>query len=116
MPAAAITATTVKATTQRWQRLQSKIRPYPLRKYLKRSLAWALAKSREARFEAKRRDEARGIKVRATASEIPKAKQMVTAMSLNMTPAMPGTKRIGIKTLTVVKVEAVTAVPTSRAP
>ena len=56
------------------------------------------------------------MKLNATMSETASAKQIVIAMSLNMTPAMPGTKRIGTKTEIVVSVEAVTATDTVRAP
>ena len=56
-----------------------------------------------------------GVFAAGDATTVP-YKQIVIAMSLNSTPAMPGTNSTGRKTATVVKVEAVTASPTVLVP
>ncbi|OPZ71835.1 MAG: hypothetical protein BWY83_00954 [bacterium ADurb.Bin478] len=62
------------------------------------------------------REASEGIRVKATTSEMVSEKQMVITMSRKSMPAMPGTKSTGMKTTRVVRVEAVTAMPTSCAP
>jgi hypothetical protein len=56
------------------------------------------------------------MSVKDTRSAQKSEKQIVRAMSLNSTPAMPGTKRTGKNTEIVVRVEAMMAVDTSAVP
>ena len=57
-----------------------------------------------------------GIRVIATTSEVPTASAMVSAWSRNSCPAMPSTNTSGRNTAITVRVDATTAMPTSRVP
>ena len=50
-------------------------------------------------FNFKSLDAIKGTNVRATTSDTPREKQIVITISLNIAPAIPGTKRTGTKTL-----------------
>ena len=56
------------------------------------------------------------IKVNETNKEAKRERVTVIAKSLNIVPTTPSTNTIGINTATVVKVDAVIAIPTSEAP
>src|SRR6056297_868153 len=60
-----------------------------------------------------KRELSTGINVMAMSTETISAKEMVRAKSRNKRPAIPGTKRIGRKTTSVVRVETITGAATS---
>ena len=76
----------------------------------------------ERRFRASvfpgwsQRDASSGINVNATINDVDSENTIVIAISLNITPAIPGTNRIGTKTARVVRVDATIAVDTCLVP
>ncbi len=81
-----------------------------------RSLNFVKKPCRTFSLKIKNRDASSGVKVSATIREMVNEKQIVTTISLNSSPAKPGTNNTGTKTASVVKVEAVIAIATSVVP